>query len=72
PIAGPTYVIVYRTQADGPKGQALVNFLYWGLTTGQGDEGALGYAPLPDTVKTNSINVLNTVTYNGTPLHAST
>jgi phosphate transport system substrate-binding protein len=70
PISGPTYVLVYKAQTDGPKGQAVVNFLYWGLTSGQADEGPLGYAPLPDNIKSASIQVLNSVTFNGKPLHS--
>lgn len=69
PIAGPTYVIIYKAQTDGPKGQAVVNFLYWGLTTGQEEEAALGYAPLPDAVKAQAIDALDTVTFNGKALH---
>jgi len=72
PIAGPTYVILYKAQNDGPKGQAVVNFLYWGLTTGQGTEAALGYAPLPDAVKAQAIDALDTVTFNGKALHTGT
>src|SRR5207253_10441084 len=47
PIAGPTYALAYQVQSDGPKGKALVEFLYWGLTAGQAAEGPVDYVALP-------------------------
>lgn len=70
PIAGPTYAILYQKQKDGPKGKAVVDFLNWGLTTGQADEVPLDYVPLPAALVTKCIAALKTVTYEGTPLLA--
>ncbi|MEP7060323.1 MAG: phosphate ABC transporter substrate-binding protein PstS [Actinomycetota bacterium] len=71
PIASTTYVIVYLEQADQAKGQTLVDFLHWGLTTGQDTAGALNYAPLPSDIATQALAALATVTYNGTPITPS-
>ncbi|HEU5004094.1 MAG TPA: phosphate ABC transporter substrate-binding protein PstS [Actinomycetota bacterium] len=71
PIAGPTYAILYQQQADGAKGKAVVNFLAWGLTTGQAEEAALDYVELPPDLATKAIAALKSVTYNGTALMGS-
>lgn len=70
PIAGPTYMIVYEAQTNGPKGLALVNFMNWGLTTGQGAayETANDYVALPSALATKAIAAVKKITYNGTPL----
>jgi len=48
PIAGFTYILLRaNTYKDAIKAQALTDFLYWGLTEGQGAANRLGYAPLP-------------------------
>ena len=48
PIAGFTYILVRaQTYTDVTKAQALTDFIYWGLTEGQGASNRLGYAPLP-------------------------
>lgn len=70
PIAGPTYALVYQVQADGPKGEAVVQFLNYGLTSGQASEGALYYVALPSALATKCLAALKTVTFNGTPLLA--
>ncbi len=70
PIAGPTYALVYQQAPDGPKGAAVVQFLNYGLTTGQASEEALYYVPLPAALQTKCIAALKTVTFNGQPLLA--
>ncbi len=48
PIAGFTYILVRaNTYTDADKAKALADFIYWGLTEGQGASVRLGYAPLP-------------------------
>jgi phosphate transport system substrate-binding protein len=49
PIAGFTYLLVYRNQG-GEKGKALVEFLRWAITDGQKYASPLLYAPLPEAV----------------------
>ncbi|HYR61149.1 MAG TPA: phosphate ABC transporter substrate-binding protein PstS [Actinomycetota bacterium] len=70
PIAGPTYALVYQKQDSGPKGEAVVQFLNYGLTTGQQSEAALYYVALPSALTTKCLAALKTVTFNGQPLLA--
>lgn len=46
PIAGATWILVYKTQTDETKGRALIGFLDWALTKGQRLAPSLAYAPL--------------------------
>ena len=48
PIAGLTYILVYRAQQDREKGRALGGFLSWAIHEGQRYAPALLYAPLPE------------------------
>jgi phosphate transport system substrate-binding protein len=50
PIAGFTYILVYKSQRDARKGRALVDFLDWAIHDGQKYANALHYAPLPPEV----------------------
>jgi phosphate transport system substrate-binding protein len=50
PIAGFTWILVYRDQRDPAKGKALVSFLKWAIHEGQKMAPALLYAPLPKPV----------------------
>jgi phosphate transport system substrate-binding protein len=69
PIAAFTYILVrQKTYTDANKAQALADFIYWGLTTGQGATVRLGYAPLPEAMRTASMKALMTVTVNGAPI----
>jgi len=66
PISAFTYVLVHKdTYADETKAQAVVDFLYWGLTTGQDAANRLGYAPLPDNMRRAAIKGLLAVKVNG-------
>jgi phosphate transport system substrate-binding protein len=51
PAATYTWLLVYKSQSDKQKGQALIGFLNWMLKEGQGMAEGLGYVPLPDNVK---------------------
>jgi phosphate transport system substrate-binding protein len=70
PIAGPTYALVYQQQTDGPKGEATVQFLNYGLTTGQASEAGLYYVALPSALVQKCLTALKSVTFNGAPLLA--
>jgi phosphate transport system substrate-binding protein len=49
PIAGFTWILAKKTQADAAKGKALVEMLTWAIRDGQVYTSELGYAPLsPD------------------------
>jgi len=42
-----TWLLIYKTQVNKDKGQALIQFLKWMLADGQKYTQDLGYAPLP-------------------------
>lgn len=50
PIAGYTYLLVYKDQTDKDKGTELVKFLWWAIHDGEKFAEDLLYAPLPDNV----------------------
>lgn len=48
PIAGFTYILVYKQQKDAAKGEALAKFLWWATHDGESLAASLDYAPLSD------------------------
>jgi phosphate transport system substrate-binding protein len=68
PISGLTFLIVPKDGTDVEKRQALKNFIKYVVTDGQNVAGSLNYAPLPDGVKQNDLNLLNQMTAQGKPL----
>lgn len=66
PIAGFTWILVHSEMTDQAKAEALTDFLYWALTTGEAQAAELHYAPLPDEVRELAIDKLTQVTVNGT------
>jgi phosphate transport system substrate-binding protein len=68
PIASYTYVLVYKNHQDADKGKTIVAFLYWALTDGQGEEEALGYAPLPAEIQQKALDELHDITAGGSPI----
>jgi len=48
PIAGITWLLIYKQMDDHIKGAAIVNFIKWAITDGQKLTADLDYAPLPD------------------------
>jgi len=69
PIATFTYALPYQVQTDQAKGSALVSFLWWVVNSGQAAGASIGYVPLPSNVVTLDDTTLNSITYNGSPLH---
>lgn len=65
PIAGFTWILVHSEMTDQTKAEALTDFLYWALTTGEAQAAELHYAPLPDEVRDLAIDKLTQVTVNG-------
>ena len=61
PIAGATWILVYKTQTDATKGKALTSFLDWALTKGQKLSSSLAYAPLSSELVTKARAKLKTV-----------
>jgi phosphate transport system substrate-binding protein len=68
PIAGFTYLLLYREQADAAKGKQLLNLLDWAIHDGQAMAAGLQYAPLPKEVVALNESALATVQANGQPL----
>ena len=61
PIAGFSWIIVFRNQKDATKGKALVDMLKYTVTTGQQNAAALYYAPLPNAVQDLDMKAIATI-----------
>ena len=61
PIAGMTYLLVYRNQRDKTKGRELTRFINWAMGAGQSMAAPMLYAPLPKTVVSTNQKSLKTV-----------
>lgn len=68
PIAGYTYILVYKEQADPAKGTALARFLWWAVHEGDQMAKELHYAPLPEEVKKKVEEKLKAITHQGKSL----
>lgn len=72
PIAGFTWILVYKEQAyDGKskaKATAVLKLLDWMIHAGQQYTKPLDYAPLPNGAVTKAEVLLRSVTYNGQPI----
>lgn len=72
PITTATWILMYQQQdkvnPDEKQAQAVVHFLLWALDKGGDDANSLGYATLPDALKTAALNRIATITYNGMPI----
>ncbi len=69
PIAGMTWLLVYKNQTNEAKGKALIQFLKWAMTDGQKLEAALDYAPLPKPVVEKVEHALKGIMYKGKSLY---
>jgi phosphate transport system substrate-binding protein len=69
PIAGATWLLVYKEQPDEAKGRALVNFLWWATHDGQARAEGLFYAKLPSSLVTKAEDKIKSMTFNGTSLY---
>lgn len=47
PIAGTTWILIYKQMDNAVKGKAIVDFIRWAVTDGQKLTAAMDYAPLP-------------------------
>jgi phosphate transport system substrate-binding protein len=61
PISSFTWLLVYKSQKDKAKGQAIVKFLKWALTDGQKYTGALSYGSIPAPVVEKELAQINEV-----------
>jgi phosphate transport system substrate-binding protein len=59
PIAGMTFLLVYKDQKDAEKGKALADFIRWANSKGQEINETLEYARLPEqVVKVNEVTLM--------------
>jgi len=63
PIAGFTWILIYKNQDDKVKGEKLVKFLNWAITDGQKYAPDLLYAPLPLNIVAQIQQKLRDITY---------
>lgn len=63
PVAGFTWLLVYKKQPDPVKGKAIVGFIKWAIHEGQQYADDLLYAPLPKDVVAMIDNKLTEMTY---------
>lgn len=68
PIAGYSWVLLYKNQTNQATGKTLATLFQWVVTTGQKDAQAVDYAPLPANVQKLALAGLKEVAYKGTPL----
>jgi phosphate transport system substrate-binding protein len=61
PIAGASWVLVYQKSKNTDNGKKLVAFLKWAVTDGQKLSPSLDYAPLPESVQTRELALINTI-----------
>jgi ABC-type phosphate transport system substrate-binding protein len=75
PIASLTYILVYKelnvigSSMTEVKAQALVDFLWWAIHSGQDQSEALAYPRLPASLVTLDEGAINSITFNGQTLH---
>jgi len=70
PVAGFTWLLVYREQHDEIRGRALAKFLWWATHDGQKYAPALLYAPLPPQVVKMVEPKIKEIRFQGKPLLA--
>ncbi len=70
PIAGFTYLLLFKNQTNQAKGQAVVDFLWWAIHDGQQHAAPLLYAPLPAAVVQLNEQAIKSVLNAGKPLWA--
>jgi len=72
PITTATWILIYQKQdkvnQNEPQDDAIVHFLIWALNKGGAAANKLGYATLPDALRTAALERIATITYNGTPI----
>ncbi|MFZ0393694.1 MAG: phosphate ABC transporter substrate-binding protein PstS [Terracidiphilus sp.] len=67
PIAGTTWVLLYRNQADPARGRLLTAFIEWAVTDGQKYASDLDYAVLSKNLVQKSLAALRSVDCGGRP-----
>jgi phosphate transport system substrate-binding protein len=67
PIAGSTWVLLYKTQPDADQGRLVTAFVQWAITDGQRYANELDYAVLSRNLAQKAEAALRTVTCGGRP-----
>jgi phosphate transport system substrate-binding protein len=67
PIAGSTWVLLYKTQPDADQGRLVTAFVLWAITDGQRYANDLDYAVLSHNMAQKAEAALRTVTCGGKP-----
>ena len=68
PISTLTFLVIPKDGKDARDRAALKQFLQYLVTDGQQAATGLNYAPLPDPVKQQDVELLNQLTVNGSPI----
>jgi phosphate transport system substrate-binding protein len=68
PISSFTYILAYKDQQDATKGEAVVDFLWWGIHDGESFAKNLQYAPLPAEIVKRAEVKINSITAGGKSL----
>lgn len=69
PIAGFTYILVYKTQTNAEKGAGVAKFLWWAIHDGEAQAKTLDYAPLPASVVTLAETKIKALDCGGSPCY---
>jgi phosphate transport system substrate-binding protein len=69
PIAGFTYILVYKQQKDVAKGEALAKFLWWATHDGEALARSLDYAPLSPELTTRVEQKIRSLDCGGNPCY---
>jgi phosphate transport system substrate-binding protein len=67
PIAGSTWVLLYKNQQDANQGKLVVDFVEWAITDGQKYANELDYAVLAKNLVQKSQAALHSITCGGKP-----
>ena len=67
PIAGFSWILVFKNQTDETKGRELIQLLNYVVGEGQQFAQPLYYAPLPKAVQTLAQHAIKSITINGKP-----
>ncbi len=67
PIAGSTWILLYKNQQDVDQGKLVADFVEWAITDGQKYANELDYAVLAKNLVQKSQAALHTVTCGGKP-----
>lgn len=67
PIAGTTWILLYRTQADANQGKLVINFVHWAIHDGQRYGTELDYASLSRNLVQRAEKALESISCGGGP-----